>query len=138
VQIVQSGSLPVIAVGLGLLLSTSSAFAHHSFAADYDANKPFTVIGTVTRIDWTNPHAFFYVDVKDADGNVTNWEFEMGSPNGLTRRGWNRDTVKVGDTITVYAYHAKDGSHLANARKVKLSDGRIIFTVLPDGGGPPR
>jgi hypothetical protein len=108
-------------------LSAVPAFAHHSFAAEYDAKKPIDLTGTVTKIEWMNPHARFYLDVKDDAGKVTNWEFELGSPNGLMRQGWTRNSMKIGDTISVQGSLAKDGSNLANARSVKLSDGRKLF-----------
>jgi hypothetical protein len=101
--------------------------AHHSFAAEYDSAKPVTLTGTVTKVEWMNPHARFYLDVKDETGKVNNWEFELGSPNGLMRRGWTRNSLKEGDTVTVSGSLAKDGSKLANARTVKLSDGREVF-----------
>jgi hypothetical protein len=115
--------------GLAIALGTASlpALAHHSFAAEYDSAKPITVTGTVTKVEWMNPHARFYIDVKDESGKVTNWEFELGSPNGLMRRGWTRNSLKEGDTVTVAGSLAKDGSKLGNARTVKLSDGREVF-----------
>lgn len=108
-------------------LAAVPAFAHHSFAAEYDAAKPVTLTGTVTKVEWMNPHARFYIDVKDDAGKVTNWEFELGSPNGLMRRGWTRNSLKQGDTVTVNGSLAKDGSSLANARTIKLADGRQVF-----------
>ena len=108
-------------------LAAVPAFAHHSFAAEYDAAKPVTLTGTVTKVEWMNPHARFYIDVKDDAGKVTNWEFELGSPNGLMRRGWTRNSLKQGDVVTVDGSLAKDGSSLANARTIKLADGRKVF-----------
>jgi hypothetical protein len=102
-------------------------FAHHSFTAEYDAAKPITLTGAVTKVEWMNPHARFYVDVKDETGKVTNWEFELGSPNALMRLGWTRNSLKSGDQVTVEGSLAKDGSKLANARKVTLADGRKVF-----------
>ena len=115
--------------GLALVLGLAAvpALAHHSFAAEYDAAKPIAVTGTVTKVEWMNPHARFYIDVKDEGGKVTNWEFELGSPNGLMRRGWTRNSLKEGDVITVNGSLAKDGSKLGNARTVKLADGRNVF-----------
>lgn len=114
-----------LAVVLGL--AAIPALAHHSFAAEYDAAKPVTLTGTVTKVEWMNPHARFYIDVKDEGGKVTNWELELGSPNGLMRRGWTRHSMKEGDTVTVNGSLAKDGSNLANARTVKLADGKALF-----------
>ena len=130
--------LIVFLAGVMLALTAVPGFAHHSFAAEYDANKPITLTGAVTKMEWQNPHARFYVDVKDESGKVINWEFELGSPNGLMRRGWTRNSLKPGDTVTVEGYLAKDGSKLANARNVTLSDGRKIFAGSSDDGGPSK
>ena len=111
-------------IALGVILWTGSILAHHSFAAEYDAKKPTTLKGTVTKVEWTNPHVRFYIDVMDQAGAVTNWELTMGAVNGLLRRGWTMNLLKPGDTVTVDGYAARDGSHLANARIVTLSDGR--------------
>ena len=109
-----------------LLAAAIPVSAHHSFTAQYDSTKPITVTGTVTKIEWTNPHARFYVDVKDANGTVTNWELELGSPNTLIRYGWKRDSMKVGESVTVDGYLARDGSKTANAKTVKFTDGRTV------------
>ena len=120
----------------GLLLSTGSVLAHHAFNAEYDASKVTRWVGTVTKVEWTNPHARFYVDVKDASGVVTNWNFEMGSPLQLRRQGWTRDSLKLGDQITVDGYPAKDGAKMASAKKITLADGRSVFGGLQSDANP--
>src|SRR5664279_1507110 len=112
----KSKIVAVIVAGLGLLLWSVPMLAHHSFAAEYDSAKPITLTGTVTNVEWMNPHARFYIDVKDEKGEVSNWELELGSPNGLMRQGWTRNSMKIGDSIQVGGSLAKDGSNLANAR----------------------
>jgi len=126
------------AASLGLLLAAFPALAHHSFQAEYDADKPITLKGTVTKVEWTNPHARFYVDVKDDSGKVTNWNFELASPNGLMRQGWTRHSLKVGDVVSVTGAMAKDGSNMANARTVTLADGRKVFAGTSGDGGPTQ
>jgi hypothetical protein len=119
--------LGVVGVSTALVVAQVTVSAHHAFAAEFDAKKSVTLTGTVAGIKWTNPHAHIVMDVKDQTGNLTSWDFEMGSPNALMRRGWSRSSLKPGDMITVNGYLAKDGSHLANARTVTLSDGRNVF-----------
>ena len=121
-----------------MMLAAMPVLAHHSFAAEYDSAKPVTLQGAVTKVEWMNPHARFYVDVKDEGGKVTNWEFELGSPNGLMRQGWTRNSMKIGDTLVIDGYLAKDGSKLANARNVKLADGRKLFAGSTTDGGPTK
>jgi hypothetical protein len=107
---------------MGMALLAVPAFAHHSFAAEYDSSKPVKFTGAVTKIDWANPHVYFYIDVKDADsGKVTNWAFEMGAPAVLTRSGWKRSSLKIGDVITVEGTMARDGSKHGNARNVVMT-----------------
>ena len=119
-------------------LAVTPLVAHHSFSAEYDSKKPVTLKGIVTKVDWMNPHVRFFVDVKDDKGNLTNWDLELQSPNSLTRNGWSRHTLKPGDTVTVSAFLAKDGSKRANARgSVTLADGHKIFAgSSADDNGP--
>jgi hypothetical protein len=114
-----------------LLLATLPALAHHSFAAEYDTKAPVALKGVVTKIEWTNPHIYYYIDVKDENGNVANWAFEGYPPNTLRRVGFSRDLMKVGDTVNVTGWAARDGSKRAASRELTLSDGRKIFS------GPP-
>ena len=109
------------------------ARAHHSFAAEFDADKPVQITGAVTKVEWMNPHARFYIDVKDAQGNVVNWNIELGPPLVLKRLGWRQDSLKIGDQVTVEGYSAKDGSKMANAKKVTLADGRSVFNGPQEG-----
>jgi DNA/RNA endonuclease YhcR with UshA esterase domain len=109
------------AAGIGGLLLAAPALAHHSFSAEFDVNKPLTLTGTVTSVEWQNPHTWFYIDVKDEAGNVTNWGLELASPNLLMRNGWTRNTMNVGDVVTVESYQAKNGSNIANARTITLT-----------------
>ena len=117
-----------------LLLSALPVLAHHSFAAEFDQAKLFTVTGVVTKLEWMNPHIHFYVDVKEDDGKIAHWDFESGSPNGLGRQGWTRNVLKVGDMVTVQGFRAKDGSNLASAGTVKLADGKQILEGAGDAG----
>ena len=117
----------VWAAGAGLLVSSVPLLAHHSFEAEYDAKKPVKITGTVTKMEWMNPHARFYVDVKDDSGKVTGWNFELGAIPVLLKQGWKRTSLKEGDVVTVEGSRAKDGSNTANARSVILSDGRRVF-----------
>jgi DNA/RNA endonuclease YhcR with UshA esterase domain len=130
--------LGILLTFIGLLLSaTVSVQAHHSFAAQYDANQPVTLKGEVTKFEWTNPHARFYIKVKDEKGNVTEWNLELGSPNILARNGWTRKALQVGDIVTVQGALAKDGSKMANASTVTLADGRKVFAGSSAGDPAP-
>ena len=119
--------LAAVLIGVAALGAAARVAAHHSFAAEFDANTPIELTGPVTKIEWANPHTFFYVDVQNTAGEYENWGFEMGSPNGLMRRGWTRNTLKIGDVVTVTGSRAKDGSFKGNARSVVLSTGQRLF-----------
>jgi hypothetical protein len=126
----------VVVAALLSSLSASTVLAHHSFAAQYDRSKPATLNGPVTKIDWINPHARFFMDVKDSTGKVVNWEVELAAPAMLLRRGWTRTAMKVGEPVTVNGSLAKDGSNLLNATTVTLADGKRVFAGSSGGDGP--
>ena len=123
---------------LGALLAVAgpTLLAHHSFAAEYDASKPVKVSGVVTKVEWTNPHIWFFVDVKDAQGRVVNWGFSAGPPGVLQRRGISRTALKAGDTIVVEGFRARDGSNNASGGKVTFADGRSVFTASSEDTVP--
>lgn len=123
----------ILAAGFGLILSAVPAAAHHSFAAQYDRSKPTTLTGPVTKVDWINPHARFFIDVKDASGKVVKWEIELSAPAMLMRRGWTKNSLKIGEPVTVNGSLAKDGSNLANASTVTLSNGKRVFAGSSGG-----
>ncbi|OFW02296.1 MAG: hypothetical protein A3J29_22930 [Acidobacteria bacterium RIFCSPLOWO2_12_FULL_67_14b] len=121
-------------MGVAAIAASGQALAHHSFAAEFDAQKPLKLTGAVTKVEWSNPHIWFFMDVKNEDGTVTNWGFEMGSPNSLLRSGWKRDSMKLGDVVAVEASRARDGSNNANAHSVVLaSTGQRLFSGQPGG-----
>ena len=127
--------LLVAAAGMAFF-NTLPVQAHHSFAAEFDGTKPVRLLGTITRIEWTNPHSYFYLDVKSANGALNNWACESGNPGALSRRGWRKGDIKLGDTLVVDGYLAKDGSRLIDARRVKLPDGRTVYGGSAGDGGP--
>jgi hypothetical protein len=121
---------------VGLVVSAVPLRAHHSFAAEYDSTKPIKISGTVSKVEWMNPHARFYVDVKDSNGKVANWNFELGAIPVLLKQGWTKNSLHVGDTVTVAGSMAKDGSNTANATSVVLADGRRVFGGSSQPGAP--
>lgn len=110
-----------VLIVLGSALAVAPAMAHHSFAAEYDSKKPVKLTGTITKVDWMNPHVYFFMDVEDDSGKVTQWGFEMGPPNLLQKSGWTRNTMKIGDVVVVDGTLAKDGTNQGNARTVTLA-----------------
>ncbi len=128
--------LPAAWVGLALLLA-GPVSAHHSFSAEFDADQPITLTGVVTKIEWTNPHVWFFIDVTGDDGEITNWGWEMGSPNGLMRRGWTRNSMQIGNMVSVEGSRAKDGASRANARVVLLAaSSERLFAASSQGQTP--
>jgi hypothetical protein len=128
----------ILIASAAFFVSAWPAAAHHSFAAEFDSDKPVQISGAVTKVEWTNPHARFYVDVKDDQGNIANWNIELGPPLILQRLGWRHDSLKIGDQVTVEGYSAKDGSKMANAKKVTLADGRSVFAGSQAENKPPQ
>lgn len=123
----------VIAVGASLALAAAPLIAHHSYAAEFDANKKITITGKVTKVDWTNPHARFYFDAKNDKGEMVNWNFELASPNGLMRLGWTRNSLKIGDVVTVVGTLAKNSPYVGNTNSVTLEGGRRLFAGSSQG-----
>lgn len=119
-------------IATALFLAALPATAHHAFSTEFDSSRPVNLEGVVTRIDWENPHVFFYVDVADADGTVVNWKCETRGPNGLARQGWRKDSLKAGDRVIVHGFLARDASHYVDGRKVTLADGTKILSGKND------
>ncbi len=124
------------AVGLSVLASTSPASGHHSFAAEYDADKPVKLTGTVAKLDWRNPHIWVYLDVRDDRGDLVRWQCEGGSPSSLRRQGWRKEDVPLGESLTIDGYLAKDGTHTCNSRTWTLHDGQRVFAGSSGPGSP--
>jgi hypothetical protein len=127
-----------LTAGAAFFLTGVPVFAHHSFAAEFDVKQPITLKGTVTKVEWTNPHVWIYLDVADAQGNLQNWQCEIGAPNTLARMGWTRNSLKAGDQVTVEGFRAKNDDKTANARQVILPDGRKVFSGSAEDGGPGK
>ena len=141
VQLVKRNVCTVLLVLVSLMLAGSYAIAHHSFAAEFDAEKPITLKGIVVKLEMVNPHGWITIDVKGADGKTAQWMIETSNPNGLMRLGWTKRSLKPGDQITIEGYRAKDGSNTANASRVTLADGQKVFagsslTTTPATPGP--
>lgn len=131
-------SLPAVAVMFGfvMLMHTGLAFGHHAFASEFDANQPVTLKGTITKMEWVNPHAWLHIDVKGPDGKIVNWALEFGSPNGLYKRGWRKEMLPVGAEVTAHAYRAKNRTPTAHAEKVTMPDGSQLFNASSGTGAP--
>ena len=126
----------IFALPFVLFLVVSPAAAHHAFAGQFDVNKPITLLGTVTKVEWMNPHIYFYIDVKDGSGKIANWMIEGGSPNGLLRAGWSRNSLKPGMEVNVEGYLAKDGSNVANMTTVTMAGKKVLGRI--DSPGDPK
>ena len=129
-------ALSVVIIGIGMLLTVQPLAAHHAFSAEFDADRPMQLHGTVTKTEWINPHSWIHIDVKDEDGNVASWAIECGAPNALIRRGLNKNSVPIGTELVVDGYGAKDGSNTANARDITLPDGSQFYAGSSGTGAP--
>src|SRR5262249_6940424 len=132
-------TLAIVIAAAGLLLAAVPVWAHHAFAAEFDANKPIKFRGTVTKMEWINPHAWIHIDVKGDDGKITSWMIEAAAPNALLRRGWTKNSLPAGTEILVEGFQAKDGANRANGSIITFTDGRKLFVGSSgDGEGPPK
>jgi hypothetical protein len=129
-------TLALLFTAIGLALATAPVWAHHAFSAEFDEKKPVKLKGTVTKMEWINPHAWIYLDVSGTDGKVTNWMIEAGAPNALLRRGWNKKSVEAGTQIVVEGFQAKDGANRANGRDITFRDGKQLFAGSSGTGAP--
>lgn len=127
--------LGIAVAGFGLLMGALPVMAHHSFAAEFDANKRVNLTGTVTKVEWLNPHIWIYMDAKDESGKIVHWQCEGGAPNSLVRNGWTRESLKTGDEITIQGSLAKDATNTCNASQVKTADGKRLFAASSEGEG---
>ena len=128
--------LTVVLLTLGALIWTAQPMrAHHAFSAEYDAQLPITLKGTIAKMEWVNPHVWLYIDVKSPDGKVVQWALEFGSPNTLYKRGWRKDDLPVGAEVTIDGFRAKDGAPMANARSAVLANGKKLFGGSPETPG---
>ena len=125
-----------LTAGVGLLLTAGPVFAHHAFASEFDANQPVTLKGTIVKMQWTNPHGWLYIDVKDADGKVVNWAVELGAVTGLLKRGWRKEDLPVGAEVTVDGWRGRTPVPKANARNIMMADGRKLFAGSSGTGAP--
>jgi hypothetical protein len=128
--------ISAVVVGLGMVMATRPALAHHAFTAEFDANQPVVLKGAVSKTEWVNPHSWVYLDVKDDAGKITTWAIECGAPNALLRRGWNKNNMPIGMEVVIDGYRAKNGSAIANAKDITLPDGRKLFVGSSDTGAP--
>jgi hypothetical protein len=132
-------TLAIVITAIALLAAAVPVWAHHAFAAEFDANKPIKFRGTVTKMEWINPHAWIHIDVKGEDGKVTSWMVEAAAPNALLRRGWTKASLPAGTEILVEGFQAKDGANRANGSIITFTDGRKLFVGSSgDGEGPPK